>query len=83
MEIKDLKPGMRIHIIEYGEVIDEATILRVQTHELAIQSLRLYPGETIEFAPVQNSQSYRMLFEDPAGGRCFSQRAPTYRLEPA
>ena len=89
-----LTKGMKVKILENGEVIDEAIVRRVgsgghpPTQEIEIESLGLHPGETTEFAFIRHSdpgrEGWRMLFEDPmAGGRCFSQRAPTYTFEPA
>ena len=75
-------------------MIDEAIVRRVgtgghpSTDEIEIESLNLHPGETTEFVFIRHSdpdrEGWRMLFEDPmTGGRCFSQRAPTYNFEPA
>ena len=84
--------GMKVKILEKGETIDEAIVQRVgigghpPTDEIEIKSLKFHPGETTEFAFIRHSDSdregWRMLFEDPmAGGRCFSQRAPTYTFK--
>ncbi|MDP2587283.1 MAG: hypothetical protein Q8P33_00720 [bacterium] len=89
-----LEKGMKVKILENGEVIDEAIVRRVgtgghpRTQEIEIESLNLYPGKTTEFAWIRHSdpsrEGWRMLFEDPmTGGRCFSQLAPICVFEPA
>ena len=94
MEKQHLTKGMKVKILENGEVIDKAIVRRVgtgghpPTQEIEIESLNLHPGETTEFALIRHSdpsrEGWRMLFEDPmAGGRCFSQRAPIYTFESA
>jgi hypothetical protein len=89
-----LTEGMKIKILENRDLIDEAIVQRIRTgghpstDEIEIKSLNLHPGEITEFAFIRHSdpdrEGWRMLFEDPfTGSHCFSQRAPTYTLEPA
>jgi len=88
-----LAKGMKVKILEKGEVIDEAIVKYVgtggypPTQEIEIESLNLQPGEMAEFAFIRHSnvsEGWRMIFKDPmTGDRCFSQRAPTYTFEPA
>lgn len=90
MAKQHLVKGMKVKILEKGEVIDEANIRRLGTgkhslmDEIEIESLKLHAGETIEFVFIPSREGWCMVFEDPmAGGRCFSQRGPTYTFEPA
>ncbi|MFA6429930.1 MAG: hypothetical protein WCV84_05560 [Patescibacteria group bacterium] len=74
--------GMRVQVIQRGEAVDEAIIKRVSTggnpptQEVEIESLNHSPGRRTQFALIDGG--WRMLFNDPmAGGRCYSQRAPS------
>jgi hypothetical protein len=78
--------GIKAYLLESTEVIDEIIIHRVGESEIEVESLKLTPGERIEFAFIQHKdpekEGWRMLFEDPfTGKRCYSQRAPTYVIK--
>ena len=84
--------GTKVKILENGEVVDEAIIRSVgiggnpTTQEIEVESLKLHPGQKTQFAFIRHysPEGWRMLFRDPmAGGRCFSQRGPTYVIDPS
>ncbi len=74
--------GIRVQIIECGEVIDEGLITRDLRSEIEIESIQLHPGSRTTFAYFPSEYGWKMLFEGMDGERCFSQRAPTYQIKP-
>lgn len=84
---KVLQNGMTVNILENHKVIDRALVLSAAAKEVSVRSLQLYPGEAFDFAMIdaegKTGSDWIMLFKDPfSGGRCFSERAPSYALEP-
>ncbi len=70
--------GSRVELVERGEIIDVATVVRDRRTEITLKSERYDPGTETDFAYIAESDTWKMLFDDLAGQRCTSTSGPHY-----